>query len=187
MSGKKLISHVEHTLTDLGIAAQRNVAFKWLTNRSPLDDDYPAPPQIRYRLMAIHTRLGGDWTRLEMKHRAPIYFHFQVDNTLIQVDPRHHFSSARMSTLDFYDEIKHDLNVDLYRELCSKFAAKADRYHAKREAADFPFPGGRTAQRAYFDAAKDLLAPAYGFRLIRLPAADDELIRNIRLTLRVLL
>ncbi|MFP3883794.1 MAG: hypothetical protein ACLFRT_14430 [Actinomycetota bacterium] len=137
--------------------------------------------------MAIHSRLGGDWAQLEQKRRIPIRFDFQIGNKLIEVEGRHHFSSSRMSTLDFYDDIEHDLNVDWYRELCSKFSDKADRYHAKREAVDFPFPGGRTAQRAYFDAVKDLLAPAYGLRLIRLPAADDDLVDSISLTLRALL
>lgn len=173
---------------DLGISVQRAVPFKWVTNRSPLGDEFPAPPRVRYRLMAIHARLGGDWLKMERKRTMPIRFDFQVDDaTLIEVDRRHHFSSARMSTLAFYEDLDHSLDVDLYRDLCSKFSTAADRYRSTRESSDFPFPGGRTAQRAYFDAAKDLLAPAYGYRLIRLPAADDDLIESIGLRLRVLL
>jgi len=188
MSRKIAVSKVEQLLVDLGIPAQRNVPYDWVTNRSPLGDEFPAPPRVRYRLMAIHTRLGGDWSRLERKRPMPIRFDFQVDDqTLIEVDRIFHFSSARMSTLDFYEDLDHSLDVELYRELCLRFSTEADRYRSKREAADFPFPGGRTAQRAYFDAAKDLLAPAYGCRLIRLPAADDDLIESIGLRLRVLL
>jgi hypothetical protein len=188
MSRKIAVSKVEQLLVDLGIPAQRNVPYDWVTNRSPLGDEFPAPPRVRYRLMAIHTRLGGDWSRLEQKRSMPIRFDFQVDaETLIEVDSRYHFSSARMTTLDFYEDLDHSLDVDLYRELCSRFSTAADRYRSQRAASDFPFPGGRTAQRAYFDAAKDLLAPAYGYRLIRLPAADDDLMESIGLRLRVLL
>jgi hypothetical protein len=188
MAGKNVISTVGQILVELGIAAERNVACDWVTNRSPLGDDLPAPPRLRYRLMAIHARLGGDWSRLEEKRRRPLLFDFQVDDkTLIEVDRRRHFSSSRMATLDFYDDLDHMLDVNLYKELCSKFSSAADRYQSKRGASDFPFPGGRTAQRAYFDVAKDLLSSAYGYRLIRLPAADEELIESIGLSLRVLL
>ena len=182
-----VVSTVEQILADLGIASQRSVAFGWVTNRSPLGDDFPAPPRVRYRLMAIHARLGGDWSRLEQKRLRPISFDLQVGDILIEIDRRYHFSSARMSTLDFYEDLDHTLDLDQYRELCSRFSGDADRYRSTREAADFPFPGGRTAQRAYFDAAKDLLSAAYGYRLIRLPAADDELVKAIGLRLRVLL
>lgn len=188
MSRKVALSKVEQVLIDLGIPAQRHMAYDWVTNRSPLGDEYPAPPRVRYRLMAIHTRLGGDWSRLEQKRPMPIRFDFQVDDqTLIEVDTLDHFSSARMTTLDFYEDLDHSLDIDLYRELCSSFSPAADGYRSKRAASDFPFPGGRTAQRAYFDAAKDLLAPGYGHRLIRLPAADDDLIESIGLRLRALL
>lgn len=182
-----VVSIAERTLVDLGIASRRNVTFGWVTNRSPLGDEFPAPPRVKYRLMAIHIRLGGDWSRLEQKRQQPLSFDFQVDDTLIEIDRRYHFSSARMSTLDFYEDLDHTLDLDQYRELCSRFSGDADRYQSTRETADFPFPGGRTAQRAYFDAAKDLLSAAHGYRLIRLPAADDELVESIGTRLRLLL
>jgi hypothetical protein len=186
MPGKDLVSNVEEILSELGISFQRDVSFEWITNRPPLGDDFPAPPRVRYRLMAVHARLGGDWTRLERKGRRPLRFDFQVnDTTLVEVDQRQHFSSARMVTLDFYEDLDHAIDVNQYRELCSRFSSAADQYQSQREAPDFPFPGGRTAQRAYFDTAKDLLSAAYGYRLIRLPAADDALIESIGLTLRV--
>lgn len=188
MEGKNAVSQVQEILDDLGIAARRKVGFDWVTNRSPLGDEFPAPPRVRYRLMAIHARLGGDWSRFERKPRRPLSFDFQTDDkTLIEVDRRFHFSSARMTTLDFYEDLDHSLDVTLYRELCSRFSVAADRYRSKRQTTDFPFPGGRTAQRAYFDVAKDLLAAAYGYQLIRLPTADDELVESLGLRLRVLL
>jgi hypothetical protein len=186
MSRTNVISNVGEILTELGISFQRDVSFEWITNRAPLGDDFPAPPRVRYRLMAVHARLGGDWSQLERKRRRPLRFDFQVDDTtLVEVDQRRHFSTARRVTLDFYEDLDHALDVGQYRELCSRFSSAADKYQSQREAVDFPFPGGRTAQRAYFDTAKDLLSAAHGYRLIRLPAADDALIESIGLTLRV--
>ena len=41
--------------------------------------------------------------------------------------------------------------------------------------ADFDFQGGRRAQRAYFDAVKDLLAPTFtGATLVRIPVLDRD-------------
>ncbi len=188
MQKRDVIAKVGMILADLGIATKQNVSFEWMTNRSPMESEHAAPPRVRYRLMAIHARLGGDLSILEQKRRALLPFDFEVEGKiLIEVERKEHFSSYRMSTLEFYDGLDHDLDVVSYRKLCSNFADSADRSSATQDAPDFRFPGGRSAQRAFFDAAKDLLVPANGHRLIRLPAADEELVENIGLRLRVLL
>ena len=48
-----------------------------------------------------------------------------------------------------------------------------------KKAVDFPFPGGRTAQRAYFDACRDLLGPAFGYRVIRIPAPSRNVMAAV--------
>jgi hypothetical protein len=88
--------------------------------------------------------------------------------------------------LDFYDGIDHGLDLSQYRDLCSQYRDSADKYLRGREAVGFSFPGGLTAQRAYFDTTKDMLAAAQGYRLIRLPAPDGELTGAAKLALRVL-
>lgn len=167
---------------------RERVTFDWLTNRAPLEDEKSPPPRVVYRLTALHARLGGDWERLRNKRTRLLTYDFVVnDEVLIEVDQLFHFSSARQETLDFYDGLDHSLDIRRYRELCTGFTDEADKYQRNLEAPDFPFKGGRTAQRAYFDAVKDLLAPAYGYRVIRLPAATDEQVDGIPLTIRVLL
>jgi hypothetical protein len=186
MSAKNLLSHTDQLLRELGVETEQNVGFRWMSNRVPLSGE--VPPRIRYRLIAVHTRLGGEWSELEKKRAMPLRFDFRVEDTiLVELDTRHHFSSARRTTLDFYDGLRHSLDFNSYRDLCNTFSTEADRYQAKREALDFPFPGGRTAQRAYFDFAKDVLAPAHGFRLIRIPVANEEQVEKLELRLRVLL
>jgi hypothetical protein len=51
----------------------------------------------------------------------------------------------------------------------------ADDYRRSKEARGFRRPGGRRAQRAYFDALRDLAIPALGFSpVIRVDALDDN-------------
>jgi hypothetical protein len=188
MTASTLPSDVERLLEETGSTVERDVSFDWLSNRVPLDTKVASLSRVRYRLIALHRRLGGDYSVLESKTRRPLRFDFCVDDSiLIEIDRRQHFSSHRLITLDFYDDLKHDLNIPQYRRLCAELGATTDKPRRRQGAKDFPFEGGRSAQIAYFDAARDFLAPANGFRLIRLPAANDELIEQIDLVLRVLL
>lgn len=174
------MDEVERALARSDRDVRRNVSFDWISNRVPLDTRHPAPPRVQYRLTGVHTRLGGDWEKLEGKRRVPLRFDFQVgESTLIQVDDKPHFSSARLTTLEFYDDLEHFLDIELYRELCEKYRSFADAYQRGKQAPDFPFTGGRTAQRAYLDVARDLLSAAEGFRLVRLPATEDDLVVNV--------
>lgn len=171
-----------------GLPITPNVGYPWITNRVPTGDDASTPGRVLYRLSALHVRLGGDWEMRLAKRESQLRFDFRVrDDTLIEVDPIYHFTSARLSTLDFYDGVESHLDVAKYRELCKEHADDAARSFGSKGTRDFPFDGGRAAQAAYFDFAKDVLAPAHGFRLVRLPAPQGELTSELALTLRVLL
>ncbi len=188
MTAKSGVDEVGQLLQKRGFGVSRQVRFEWLNSRAPTEADVLLPPKIKYRLLALHARLGGDWSRLRMKRRHYLRVDIQVDaTTLIEVDEKQHFSSARLTSLDFYGGIDHGLDLNMYYELCSQYRDSADKYLRGREAVDFPFTGGRTAQRAYFDTTKDLLAAAHGYRLIRLPAPSGELTAAARLALRVLI
>jgi hypothetical protein len=183
-----VVDEVEQLLQDRGFRLERQVRFDWLTSRAPLEPDIELPSALKYRLLALHAQLGGDSTRMAMKRRHYLRFDLLVDDTtLIEVDESQHFTSARLTSLDFYDDTEHQLDVKSYRDLCEQYRESADSYMRGRDAVDFPFPGGRTAQRAYFDTTKDFLAAAHGYRLIRLPAPEGELTAFAELSLRVLL
>lgn len=68
--------------------------------------------------------------------------------TIVEVDEYQHFSSQRLATLKLYSQLPNTIDVLLYQRLCEENKTRADRYRATKEAPDFPFPGGRTAQRA---------------------------------------
>jgi hypothetical protein len=188
MTAKNVVDEVRQLLQKRGFEVNHHVRFDWLTSRAPTETDVALPSQVKYRLLALHSRLGGDWSRLSTKRRQSLRVDIQVDSTtLIEVDEKQHFSSARLASLDFYDGVDHGLDLARYHELCSQYRDSADKYLHGREAVDFPFPGGRTAQRAYFDTTKDFLTAAHGYRLIRLPAPNGELTAAAELALRVLM
>ena len=70
--------------------------------------------------------------------------------------------------------MKHELDLEVYRSLCQRYHGPAQKKYAHKTARDFAFAGGRTAQRAYMDAVRDLLAPAFGLRVLRIPAPDYD-------------
>jgi hypothetical protein len=77
-----------------------------------------------------------------------------VDDTIVELDEIQHFSGERLVSLNRYAGIRVDLDVPAYSELVATFRAVADKAWATKTAADFPFAGGRRAQRAYLDAVK---------------------------------
>jgi hypothetical protein len=65
-------------------------------------------------------------------------------------------------------------DLDEYLRLTRTWQQEADRYRAAKPTVDFPFPGGRRAQRAYFDACRDLLAPDFGLCVLRVAAPERD-------------
>jgi hypothetical protein len=82
---------------------------------------------------------------------------------IVEVDEIQHFTSDRLSTLRLYPATS-DLAFDLdaYVSLCKTWRVKGDGYRSAKPTVDFPHPGGRRAQRAYFDAMRDLAASGLG-------------------------
>lgn len=185
---REVLNAVREVIRAEGMESQVNVACSWITNHVPTEFDLSTPPRLLYRLTALHMRLGGDWEQRLTKRELPLRFDLKVgEDKLIEIDFRNHFSSARLDSLDFYDGLDHSLDLSEYRELCEVHREAADRFQRSRQTAEFPFPGGRSAQVAFFDCAKDLLAPAHGFDLIRLPAPDGEMTSEMARRLRGLL
>lgn len=98
---------------------------------------------------ARSTRLTGD-------------FMHNPTGTRVEVDEHQHFTSARLTTLRLYPEgVRLGFDLERYVALCKKWHVQADRAFAHRSAPGFG-AGGRTRQRAYYDALRDLATPAMG-------------------------
>lgn len=163
---------------DRGIELAANQRLPWLSGRGHTDSEVLGVDQSALTVLAaIHRDLGGDVDLLATKRRTQLPVDFLYgDSVIVEFDEFQHFSSPRMDTLQSYDPLDpHGIEVEEYRALCARLHPRADAYRAAKMSPDFPFPGGRTAQRAYLDATRDLLAPHFGYRVVRIPAplCDD--------------
>jgi hypothetical protein len=148
-------------------------SFDWLCQRGHLALPDEASP-ARETLHEIFAALNGDEDILGSARttRLPGDFLHQPTATLVEVDEHQHFSSARLRTLRLYpSDSQVGFDLEHYLSVCKKWRGDADRAYAHRTAAAFPGPAGRQRQRAYYDALRDLAAPAMGHPpLIRIDA-----------------
>jgi len=166
---------------DAGIGLRMGISIPGLTTRGHAMDHvvHSVPSGVIESLRAIFEALRGDTGILANKRLTmivPDLVH-QATGTLVEVDEVQHFTSARLATLRLYPptmSLGFDLNE--YMALVERWRAKGDRAFAHKTAREFPGQAGRQRQRAYLDAARDLLAPHLtGRPVIRIAAPDRSL------------
>lgn len=165
----------------LCVEVRHGPEFPWLRNRHREQEFERYFPVIA----GIFRALGGDEAALASKRPLSLKPDGYIGapyNSLLEFDEFQHFSSARERTLSLLPA-----NLPLgysrahYLELCRVHRADADRYRHAKQAPEFNFPGGRTAQRAYFDCFRDLLPSLYGLRpTIRITEFDVQSITGDR-------
>jgi hypothetical protein len=168
---------------DLGSRLTMGGPLRWLTTRGHLDPlvQREAPAEVLATLDVIHRSLGGNARLLATKHAQPLGVDLLGPNGVpIELDEVQHFTSARRDSLRWYPGVTSlgftlGFSIDQYRSLIDLWRAKANAVFTRQLGADFDFQGGRRAQRAYFDAVKDLLAPTFtGATLVRIPVLDRD-------------
>jgi len=157
---------------------RRGASLPWLTNKGHLAEGVAGKldEETLAALRSIYQELGGDESLLASKRSGSDPRIDLLHGALaIEVDEIQHFTTDRMRTLEFYPLDADVLfNADEYRAAIRLWHQRADRYRASKPTRDFPFAGGRRAQRAYFDAFRDLVAPSFGLRILRVPAPECE-------------
>lgn len=160
-----------------GFELQRGLTVPWLTNLGHLNvaiRDESTTNELR----ELHRQLKGDEQLLASKRSGSnprLDFVLSAQKLIIEVDEIQHFTSDRLTTLRAYpDGLKCGFDIEHYCALTERWRHRGDRYRATKTAADFPFAGGRRAQRAYFDACRDLTAPAHTFQVVRVPAPECD-------------
>jgi hypothetical protein len=160
------------------IELERGTAVPWLTNRGHLNPVLTSvvPETTLGILASIHQRLGGDEAALAGKRAGSSPrpdFVLGSTSLIVEVDEIQHFTSDRLVTLELYPRnAQLAFDVAQYRELIGRWRGIADKYRAAKPSVDFPHVGGRRAQRAYFDAVRDLVAPSFGWTVLRVPAPE---------------
>jgi hypothetical protein len=155
-------------------------SLRWLTVRGHLDPvvQREAPAEVVEALEQLHSSLGGDRRALARKKMGSIRPDLIVASTgqLVEIDEVEHFTMARLTTLAAYSpRIPFGFSIDDYRSLIETWKAKANTVFTQRWSPDFDFVGGRRAQRAYYDALKDWLAPTFtGLPVLRVAIPDGD-------------
>jgi hypothetical protein len=163
-----------------GVRLMLGSPLRWLTPRGHLDPyvQSHASAEVLDVLDDVHASLGGNRRALARKvGPAPTPdFVVEASGQLVEIDEVQHFTAARKLTLGRYPtRVPFGFSLDDYRTLIETWKAKAHSVFTARSSADFDFVGGRHAQRAYYDAVKDLLAPTFtGLAVLRLPAPDRD-------------
>ncbi len=151
----------------LGVPAERRAQFDWLRNK-------PKPEHFggHYRnILHLFEELGGDKDGLFGKadgYLTPDAYFPEPYHFIFEFDELQHFTAYRKRTLTLYPK---DMPLAFDRGQYARFCAEhhesalrkgTDRF--RRKTADFPFPNGRAAQRAFFDTFRDWLPPLHGLR-----------------------
>jgi hypothetical protein len=128
-------------------------------------------------LTRIFTALDGDELDLARGRHVALRFDafLRAGALAFEVDEFQHFTSWRLTSLRSYRaDAPLAFDRDDYERLCREWCARADRYRSSKPARGFPTTR-RTAQRAYFDAVRDLEMPALGRHpVIRISAVDGD-------------
>jgi len=128
-------------------------------------------------LVRIYAALRGDPDVLRGGRTTalPGDFVHEPTGTLIEIDESQHFTSFRLQALELYPEgYPLGFEISAYTRLCREWRQKSDGYRRTKAARGFGV-GGRQRQRAYYDALRDLAAPAMGKTpLIRVDAAHGD-------------
>lgn len=154
----------------------------WLTRQGHLNPlvQATAPQDVLEALATIFRALDGDEARLSRNRggnpSAPDLVHAGT-GILVEIDELPHFTGRRARTFGSYPvDTPLAFDLDDYRALIERHHVAAEAILAREDAKEFPFPGGRQAQRAYGDALRDLLAPVFtGHPVIRVAVPEQSL------------
>ena len=169
-----------------GITAERRIHFDWLRNK-PRPQDFGEHYDA---VMALYTELEGDWQSTTAKadgYLIPDAYFREPYHFIFEFDELQHFTHYREQTFRFYPaNIPLAYEPQKYRQFCEQHHVAAlakgpERF--RRRTADFPYPNGRAAQRAFFDTFRDWLPPLHGLNpTVRLAEFEVSSILNGQLT-----
>ena len=154
-------------------SAETSVSFYWLKNKHVEEDfrNYPLNINLFPVIQNIFRQLKGDQNGMESKGARTLkpdcYFGGKY-NFIFEFDELQHFTSFKKTALLHYPRnLRYGFDLDQYIGYCDRFAVQAIKkgpagYRKPKE--EFPYENGRAAQRAFFDAFRDLLPAVQGLK-----------------------
>lgn len=143
-------------LADLGITVEKR-KFPWLTSRLP--NNRLGPNKILWDIFEYLDGYEEGMGNKKERKLSPDGYIPQLKR-LIEFDELQHFTSYRRKTFGFYEpDLRLGFDKAAYEIWCDTYAQKALNKGAvgyRKPKKEFPFEGGRAAQRALFDAFRAL-------------------------------
>lgn len=184
---QKLITKIVAEM--LGEDAITDVSFDWLRNKH-VEEDFKNDDlgiDLYPTIVKIFKKLNGDNNEMISKGQRVLkpdcYFGGKY-NFIFEFDELQHFTIYKQIALQNYpNELKYGFDIDLYLSYCNLYKEKAIKkgpagYRKSKE--EFPFENGRAAQRAFFDAFRDLLPSLHGLNpTIRISEFEVQNISSI--------
>ena len=149
-----------------GVAAvEFETAPSWLLRPGIAEFGRRAP-----MIAAVYHELTG----LRLPEVAPLRERRRVDaviryldgsSRVLEFDERQHFTSSRLATLSYYDDIAVAFDAELWRRRSAELSGREPRGGFARPCPPlFPGPGGRHRQRAFRDLLADVLPAVHDWR-----------------------
>ena len=101
----------------------RKVRFDWSTNILTLRESV----FIEEKCNDIFQALNYEYKKISREY-LPCDCYIKELNLLFVIDDFYKFSSYRNKTLEFYDMVKTNFNVNEYKKLCTQYSENADNY-----------------------------------------------------------
>ena len=150
----------------------------WLTPRGHVQPkvETALPQEVLSALARIFAELDGDEDGMRAKTRGSMSADFLLGEHVVEYDERSHFTGSPLATFDHYpDDVALGYNSEDYKRLIVLHRLRGERGFKHKLAAEFPGPGGRMRQRAYFDAFRDLTAPSLqGHPVLRVASPEED-------------
>jgi hypothetical protein len=170
MPGQKQLKMVDLVSRILGCKPKKE-SFSWLIN-VPLRENFG---KYFDGINKIYSSLGGDnkvldeirLTSICRKLTPDAFFPYPYE-FIFEFDELQHFTQYKLIALHNYpNDLVYGFNRESYIKYCNKYAENAIRKGAggyRRPTKEFPFNNGRAAQRAFFDAFRDIQPTLYGLK-----------------------
>jgi hypothetical protein len=127
------------------------VRFDWCTNNlSMLESVF-----IDEKCKDCWNILNWNYTKSQIEY-LPCDCYIGELNCLLVVDDFFKFSSFRKMTLDLYENVDTNFDIEYHKILCYENYIQADKFQQHIKRSDFDFEGGANAKRAMLDIMIDL-------------------------------
>lgn len=184
-----IIEIIEEVLQE---SAQTNISFNWLNNKHLPEDFGIYYGNIEYIFDALNGDKSGMNNKVARVLKPDCYFGGKY-NFIFEFDELQHFTSyKKIALLNYPTDLSYGFDLEQYIEYCDEYSREALKkgpagYRKPKD--EFPFENGRAAQRAFFDAFRDILPTLHDlnptiriseFEVRQIIYADDNAKRLIK-------